>query len=152
MWFVAIHLDRMQRDCSFKTLNRSLLWPSHRKTYRRSDLATEDERVVSASCGTTAFIAFLIGHPLVVANACDCCAILCRKGEAADMEREAVESSDSITLAVKCFMPSAPTPHRRRIQFFVFRWISSMVTAYGRSVMYICLVEVPLFILVERFW
>ncbi|KAL0712852.1 hypothetical protein Bca4012_019830 [Brassica carinata] len=84
----------------------------HRKTYR---LAIEDERVVSASCGTTAFTAFLIGHHLVVANTCDCRAILCWK-EAVDMERETVESLDSIKLAVKCFMPSAPTPQRRRIQ------------------------------------
>ncbi|KAH0922356.1 hypothetical protein HID58_022374 [Brassica napus] len=89
---------------------------SNRKTYRLFDLAIEDERVVSGSSGTTAFTAFLIGHHLVVVNACDCRAIICRKEEAVDMEREA---SDNITLAVKCFVPSAPTPQRRRIQLFV---------------------------------
>ncbi|CAN6829381.1 unnamed protein product, partial [Brassica oleracea] len=92
---------------------------SHQKTYRLFDLAIEDERVVSASCGTTAFTAFLIGNHLVVANACACRAIICRKEKAVDMEREAIESSDNIKLAVKCFMPSAPTPQRRRIQLFI---------------------------------
>ncbi|XP_010465755.1 PREDICTED: probable protein phosphatase 2C 43 [Camelina sativa] len=58
---------------------------SHRKAYRLADLAMEDERIVSSSCGTTALTALVIGRHLMVANAGDCRAVLCRKGKAVDM-------------------------------------------------------------------
>ncbi|KAG7577584.1 PPM-type phosphatase domain superfamily [Arabidopsis thaliana x Arabidopsis arenosa] len=58
---------------------------SHREAYRLADLAMDDERIVSSSCGTTALTALVIGRHLMVANAGDCRAVLCRKGKAVDM-------------------------------------------------------------------
>ncbi|KAL9291713.1 putative protein phosphatase 2C 43 [Arabidopsis thaliana] len=58
---------------------------SHREAYRLADLAMEDERIVSSSCGTTALTALVIGRHLMVANVGDCRAVLCRKGKAVDM-------------------------------------------------------------------
>ncbi|CAN8270229.1 unnamed protein product [Cochlearia groenlandica] len=58
---------------------------SHRRSYRLADLAMEDESIVSSSCGTTALTAIVIGRHLMVANAGDCRAVLCRKGKAVDM-------------------------------------------------------------------
>ncbi|KAL1214441.1 putative protein phosphatase 2C 43 [Cardamine amara subsp. amara] len=58
---------------------------SHRKAYRLADLAMEDESIVSSSCGTTALTALVIGRHLMVANAGDCRAVLCRNGKAVDM-------------------------------------------------------------------
>ncbi|VVA97967.1 unnamed protein product [Arabis nemorensis] len=58
---------------------------SHRKAYMLADLAMEDESIVSGSCGTTALTALVIGRHLMVANAGDCRAVLCRKGKAVDM-------------------------------------------------------------------
>ncbi|XP_024015744.1 probable protein phosphatase 2C 43 isoform X2 [Eutrema salsugineum] len=74
---------------------------SHRKAYRLADLAMEDESIVSGSCGTTALTALVIGRHLMVANAGDCRAVLCRKGKAVDM------SSDH-----KCTFE----PERRRVE------------------------------------
>ncbi|CAA7015589.1 unnamed protein product [Microthlaspi erraticum] len=58
---------------------------SHREAYKLADLAMEDESIVSASCGTTALTALVIGRHLMVANAGDCRAVLCRRGKAVDM-------------------------------------------------------------------
>ncbi|KFK39061.1 hypothetical protein AALP_AA3G195900 [Arabis alpina] len=58
---------------------------SYRKAYLLADLAMEDESIVSSSCGTTALTALVIGRHLMVANAGDCRAVLCRKGKAVDM-------------------------------------------------------------------
>ncbi|KAJ0264297.1 protein phosphatase 2C 43 [Hirschfeldia incana] len=58
---------------------------SHRRAYKLADLAMEDESIVSGSCGTTALTALVIGRHLMVANAGDCRAVLCRRGKAVDM-------------------------------------------------------------------
>ncbi|KAJ0229420.1 protein phosphatase 2C 13 [Hirschfeldia incana] len=58
---------------------------SHRKAFALADLAMADESIVRASCGTTALTALIIGRHLVVANAGDCRAVLCRRGVAVDM-------------------------------------------------------------------
>ncbi|CAN8321238.1 unnamed protein product [Cochlearia groenlandica] len=58
---------------------------SHRKAFALADLAMADESAVSGSCGTTALTALVIGRHLMVANAGDCRAVLCRRGVAVDM-------------------------------------------------------------------
>uniref|UniRef100_A0A1J3I077 protein-serine/threonine phosphatase n=1 Tax=Noccaea caerulescens TaxID=107243 RepID=A0A1J3I077_NOCCA len=58
---------------------------SHRKAFALADLAMSDESIVSGSCGTTALTALIIGRHLLVANAGDCRAVLCRRGVAVDM-------------------------------------------------------------------
>lgn len=62
---------------------------SHRKAFKQADLALADERSsVSSSCGTTALTALILGRHLLVANAGDCRAVLCRKGVAVAMSQD----------------------------------------------------------------
>ncbi|KAL8142663.1 hypothetical protein V2J09_015695 [Rumex salicifolius] len=61
---------------------------SLRKAYLLSDLALADDCTISTSSGTTALTALILGRLLMVANAGDCRAVLCRKGEAIDMSRD----------------------------------------------------------------
>ncbi|KAL7112427.1 hypothetical protein ACP275_04G003200 [Erythranthe tilingii] len=59
-----------------------------RKGFLLADTALADESTVSTSSGTTALTALVIGRLLMVANAGDCRAVLCRKGEAIDMSKD----------------------------------------------------------------
>lgn len=61
---------------------------SHRKAFVQADHALANEASVSSSCGTTALTALLLGRHLLVANAGDCRAVLCRKGVAVDMSQD----------------------------------------------------------------
>ncbi|CAK9328899.1 unnamed protein product [Citrullus colocynthis] len=61
---------------------------SHRKAFQLADLALADEQSVSSSCGTTALTALVLGRHLLVANAGDCRAVLCRKGVAVPMSED----------------------------------------------------------------
>ncbi|XP_062143859.1 probable protein phosphatase 2C 49 isoform X2 [Alnus glutinosa] len=61
---------------------------SLRKTFLMADQALADDCSVSSSSGTTAITALIFGRFLVVANAGDCRAVLCRKGEAFDMSED----------------------------------------------------------------
>ncbi|XP_076905490.1 putative protein phosphatase 2C 2 isoform X2 [Bidens hawaiensis] len=61
---------------------------SLRKAFLSADLALAEEATVSTSSGTTALIALLLGRSLVVANAGDCRAVLCRKGKAINMSQD----------------------------------------------------------------
>lgn len=61
---------------------------SHRKAFSVADIALADESSVSSSCGTTALTALVLGKHLLVANAGDCRAVLCRKGIAVDMSQD----------------------------------------------------------------
>lgn len=61
---------------------------SHRKAFQLADLALADEQSVSSSCGTTALTALILGRHLLVANAGDCRAVLCRKGVAVPMSQD----------------------------------------------------------------
>lgn len=61
----------------------------HHKAFLLADLALADEcSRVSSSSGTTALTALLLGRLLLVANAGDCRAVLCRKGEAIEMSQD----------------------------------------------------------------
>ncbi|KAI8561915.1 hypothetical protein RHMOL_Rhmol04G0379300 [Rhododendron molle] len=53
---------------------------SHRKAFLLADQALAREQNVPIYCGTTALTALLLGRHLMVANAGDCRAVLCRKG------------------------------------------------------------------------
>ncbi|KAG4132702.1 hypothetical protein ERO13_D08G049800v2 [Gossypium hirsutum] len=53
-----------------------------------ADLALADDCTVNSSSGTTALVAMIFGRHLMVANAGDCRAVLCRKGEAVDMSED----------------------------------------------------------------
>ncbi|TQE01331.1 hypothetical protein C1H46_013011 [Malus baccata] len=61
---------------------------SLRKAFHLVDLALADDGSVSSSSGTTALTAMIFGRLLMVANAGDCRAVLCRKGEAIDMSQD----------------------------------------------------------------
>ncbi|KAG6757942.1 hypothetical protein POTOM_038271 [Populus tomentosa] len=61
---------------------------SHRKAFLLADRALADESIVNSSCGTTALTALVLGRHLVVANAGDCRAVLCRKGVAVDASQD----------------------------------------------------------------
>ena len=61
---------------------------SHRKAFLGADLALAYERSVSSSCGTTALTALILGRHLLVANAGDCRAVLCRRGVAVEMSQD----------------------------------------------------------------
>ncbi|KAG5011007.1 hypothetical protein JHK87_019522 [Glycine soja] len=61
---------------------------SHRRAFLRADLALADEQTVSSSCGTTALTALVLGRHLLVANAGDCRAVLCRRGVAVEMSND----------------------------------------------------------------
>lgn len=61
---------------------------SHRKAFLLADRALANECSVSNSCGTTALTALILGRHLLVANAGDCRAVLCRKGVAVEMSQD----------------------------------------------------------------
>ncbi|KAI4301555.1 hypothetical protein L6164_034822 [Bauhinia variegata] len=61
---------------------------SLRRAYLLADSALADDCSVSSSSGTTALTALILGRLLMVANAGDCRAVLCRKGEAIDMSQD----------------------------------------------------------------
>ncbi|XP_050372663.1 probable protein phosphatase 2C 13 [Argentina anserina] len=61
---------------------------SHKKAFLLADQALADEHSVDGSCGTTALTALVLGSQLLVANAGDCRAVLCRKGVAFDMSQD----------------------------------------------------------------
>ncbi|KAK4795170.1 hypothetical protein SAY86_013164 [Trapa natans] len=60
----------------------------YREAFFQADDALRTEPSVSHSCGTTALIALILGRHLLVANAGDCRAVLCRKGTAVDMSED----------------------------------------------------------------
>ncbi|KAK4857774.1 hypothetical protein QYF36_006120 [Acer negundo] len=59
-----------------------------REAYLLADLALADDFTVSTSSGTTALTALIFGRFLMVANAGDCRAVLCRKGEAIELSQD----------------------------------------------------------------
>lgn len=61
---------------------------SLRKAFLMADVALADDCSVSSSSGTTALTALVLGRLLMVANAGDCRAVLCRKGEAINMSQD----------------------------------------------------------------
>ncbi|TXG63240.1 hypothetical protein EZV62_010234 [Acer yangbiense] len=61
---------------------------SLRKAYLLADLALADDCTISTSSGTTALTALIFGRLLMVANAGDCRAVLCRKGEAIELSQD----------------------------------------------------------------
>ncbi|XP_058723591.1 probable protein phosphatase 2C 13 [Vicia villosa] len=61
---------------------------THRKAFLGADLAMADEQSISSSCGTTALTALILGKHLLVANAGDCRAVLCKRGVAVDMSHD----------------------------------------------------------------
>lgn len=61
---------------------------SLRKAFLLADSALADDCSVSSSSGTTALAALIFGRLLMVTNAGDCRAVLCRKGKAIDMSQD----------------------------------------------------------------
>ncbi|XVF38936.1 hypothetical protein REPUB_Repub20aG0145600 [Reevesia pubescens] len=61
---------------------------SHRKAFMLADLALAAESSISSYCGTTVLTALVLGRYLMVANAGDCRAVLCRKGVAFEMSQD----------------------------------------------------------------
>ncbi|KAL2556468.1 putative protein phosphatase 2C 49 [Forsythia ovata] len=59
-----------------------------KKGFLLADVALADDSSVSTSSGTTALTVLVLGRLLMVANAGDCRAVLCRKGEAIDMSQD----------------------------------------------------------------
>ncbi|KAG8084435.1 hypothetical protein GUJ93_ZPchr0010g8412 [Zizania palustris] len=61
---------------------------SVRRAFLQADLALADDLDISHSSGTTALMAVVFGRQLLVANAGDCRAVLCRRGMAMEMSRD----------------------------------------------------------------
>ncbi|KAF1867121.1 hypothetical protein Lal_00049549 [Lupinus albus] len=61
---------------------------SHQRAFLRADHALADDQSVNSSCGTTALTALVLGRHLLVANAGDCRAVLCRRGTAVEMSHD----------------------------------------------------------------
>ncbi|CAF1843051.1 unnamed protein product [Brassica napus] len=61
---------------------------SLRNAFLQADLALAEEGSISSSSGTTALAALIFGRLLMVANAGDCRAVLCRKGRAIEMSHD----------------------------------------------------------------
>ncbi|KAI3683692.1 hypothetical protein L1987_84205 [Smallanthus sonchifolius] len=55
---------------------------SHHKAFLQADQALADECSVSGYCGTTALTVLIMGRRIIIANAGDCRAVLCRNGSA----------------------------------------------------------------------
>lgn len=70
-------------DCFLERVEESI-----RRSFLQADFELADDETVSTSCGTTALTAMVFGRHLLVANAGDCRAVLCRKGEAVDMSED----------------------------------------------------------------
>ncbi|KAL3508213.1 hypothetical protein ACH5RR_033595 [Cinchona calisaya] len=66
---------------------------SHRRAFLVADQALADECSIDASCGTTAITALVFGRHLLIANAGDCRAVLCRKGAAVQLSHDHRPSS-----------------------------------------------------------
>ncbi|MFS7908323.1 putative protein-serine/threonine phosphatase [Helianthus anomalus] len=58
---------------------------SHNKAFLQADLALADECSVSDYCGTTALTVLIMGRHIIIANAGDSRAVLCRNGSATQM-------------------------------------------------------------------
>ncbi|CAL9039143.1 unnamed protein product [Musa banksii] len=61
---------------------------SVRQAFLLADVAMAEDCTVSSSSGTTALTALVFGRLLLVANAGDCRAVLCRKGKAVEMSQD----------------------------------------------------------------
>ncbi|WOL11788.1 putative protein phosphatase 2C 47 [Canna indica] len=61
---------------------------SVKRAFLHADLALAEDCTINNSSGTTALAALVFGRFLVVANAGDCRAVLCRKGEAVEMSQD----------------------------------------------------------------
>ncbi|KAJ0254962.1 protein phosphatase 2C 49 [Hirschfeldia incana] len=61
---------------------------SLRNAFLQADLALAEDCSISSSSGTTAITALISGRLLMVANAGDCRAVLCRKGKAIEMSHD----------------------------------------------------------------
>uniref|UniRef100_A0A6M2EMQ2 protein-serine/threonine phosphatase n=1 Tax=Populus davidiana TaxID=266767 RepID=A0A6M2EMQ2_9ROSI len=85
LFFEDVHLP--QTSVVDDVFLRALL-NSHREAFLQADSALADKSIVSSSCGTTALTALVLGRHLVVANAGDCRAVLCRKGVAVDVSQD----------------------------------------------------------------
>ncbi|XP_042473149.1 probable protein phosphatase 2C 47 [Zingiber officinale] len=75
------HADEPDEDF-MKSVENSI-----KSAFHLADLALADE-CISSSSGTTALMALVFGRLLMVANAGDCRAVLCRKGEAVEMSQD----------------------------------------------------------------
>ncbi|KAJ4971969.1 hypothetical protein NE237_005068 [Protea cynaroides] len=78
-----LQLSEVADDVPLEEVENSI-----RNAFLLADLALADDCTVSSSSGTTALTALVLGRLLLVANAGDCRAVLCRKGEAIDMSQD----------------------------------------------------------------
>nr|XP_043639580.1 probable protein phosphatase 2C 2 [Erigeron canadensis] len=82
------HITRMteadfQDEMFVKRVERS-----HCKAFLRADQALADNECIDEYCGTTALTVLILGRRLILANAGDCRAVLCKKGVAVQMSQD----------------------------------------------------------------
>uniref|UniRef100_A0A0C9S3F6 protein-serine/threonine phosphatase n=1 Tax=Wollemia nobilis TaxID=56998 RepID=A0A0C9S3F6_9CONI len=80
----ADFLQIVKKDVDFSILAEKVV----RKAFLAADHALEKHCDVDNFSGTTVLIALIMGRSLLVANAGDCRAVLCRRGRAVEMSRD----------------------------------------------------------------
>ncbi|KAD5803242.1 hypothetical protein R6Q59_024503 [Mikania micrantha] len=75
--------DLVNNDLFLKQIEES-----HCKAFLLADRALSDECSVSCYCGTTALTVLIVGRHIIIANAGDCRAVLCRNGSAMQITQD----------------------------------------------------------------
>ncbi|XP_071720323.1 LOW QUALITY PROTEIN: probable protein phosphatase 2C 43 [Rutidosis leptorrhynchoides] len=86
LFFLDSHLPQQTSDIDDLFLQQ--LEDSYCKAFLLADKALADECSISDYCGTTALTALILGKHLIIANAGDCRAVLCRNGIAVQMSQD----------------------------------------------------------------
>uniref|UniRef100_A0A1J3IP99 protein-serine/threonine phosphatase n=1 Tax=Noccaea caerulescens TaxID=107243 RepID=A0A1J3IP99_NOCCA len=85
---IRLFFDKFPQTSEVNSIYVEEVKSSLRKTFLQADIALAEDCTIGSSTGTTALAALIFGRHLMVANAGDCRAVLCRNGEAIDMSQD----------------------------------------------------------------